>query len=333
MTTIGQRLDEPDRFFWWLNHALGSFITLNAAVESGFLEKLGEEPATLESLAQSAGIPTASLGRLIGFLAAEEILELLPDGRVAHTPRSRNLGSLRAALRAFQIYFDAGVRLPAALTDGRTAFEHRFGKPVFEYLGDNPDAARVFADFMAYLTSLVEAFVFAEHRFEPFGTAVDVGGSHGSLLLGLLAGHPDARGIVFDLPEVAAMVANNIRASEHGSRVEVVGGNFFEAVPAADLYLLKMILHDWNDDECIAILGRIRESVAANGRVAVIEYLMPESPSQHPAYAMDLAMLVWATGRERKLSEFESLFDASGFRLDRVTENPFGQSVIEAVAA
>ena len=333
MKTLGQYLDEPNEFFWWLNNSIASIVTLNAAIRSGLIDALGDEPIALDVLSAKCSIAAERLERLVRFLAAEGVVTLLPDGRVAHTSRSRRLPSVRSALACSAMGFEAGIGLDEALRRGITSYEQRFGKPVFEHLGEHPEIAVVFASFMAYLTTLVEDFVFTHHDFEPFEVAVDVGGSHGGLLLNLLARHPAARGIVFDLPEVAELVMDQISSAEHGDRVDVVGGDFFESLPSADLYLLKMILHDWDDEECLAILRCIRAVIAPGGRISVIEHVMPETPRPHPANAMDIAMLVWATGRERKLSEFSSLFDSSGFRFDRVTENPLGQSVIEAIAA
>jgi hypothetical protein len=330
--TLGQYLDDPNEFLSWINNVFASFLVLNATVNSGMLENLGDEPATIDELATASGIPADKLARLVDFLAAEEVVSLSPDGKVSHTARSRSLPSIRTLLACFTIYFEAGVPLHPALLKGITAYEMRFGKPVFEHLGENPEIAQVFAQFMAHMTTLIEEFVFSEHRFEPFDLAVDVGGSHGGLLLNLLSRYPDSRGVLFELPDTAAMVADSVRKAEHGDRIEVVGGSFFESVPAGDLYLLKMILHDWNDEECIAILKNIRKAIAPGGRVTVIDYVMPETPRPHPGNAMDLAMMVWATGRERKLSEFKSLFDTGGFAFDRLTENPKGQSVVEAVA-
>ena len=332
-STLGQHLDDPNGFFVWLNNSFASFIVLNATINSGFLDNLGDEPASIADLARDCGVPPDKLGRLVGFLAAEEVISLLPDGRVAHTPRSRSLPGIKAAIAVFIIYFEAGIPLYEALRKGVTSYEYRFGKPVFDHLGENPETAALFSQFMAYLTVLVEDFVFDEHTFRPFQMAVDIGGSHGGLLLKLLGRHPASRGILFELPEVAAMVADSVGAAENGDRVEIVGGDFFESVPSGDLYLLKMILHDWNDEECVAILSNIRKALAASGRICVIDHVLPETPRPHPGMAMDLAMLVWATGRERKLSEFEALFDRAGFRLDRVTENPKGWSVVEAVPA
>lgn len=128
------------------------------------------------------------------------------------------------------------------------------------------------------------------------------------------------------------MFENAVKSAEHGERVKFIGGDFFTSVPdGGDLYLLKMILHDWDDEECINILKSIRAAIAPGGRVTVIDYVLPEVPQPHPSNSMDLWMMIWATGRERKLSEFKLLFDAAGFSFDRVTKNPEGQSVIEAV--
>jgi hypothetical protein len=330
--TLGQHLDDPKEFFAWLSYVIASVEVLNATARSDFLAHLGDEPSTVEALSEACGIPADKLGRIVYFLAAEEVVTLLPDGRVAHTSRSRRLPSLKAAIVGKVHGLDAGIPLYEALRAGVTSYEYRFGKPVFEYLREHPGLGAMFGEFMAYLTTLGEQFVFTQHTFEPFARVVDVGGSHGGLLLKMLAQHEHAHGVLFDLPDVTARVAATIESSAQGNRVEVVGGDFFEAVPAGDLYLLKMILHDWNDAECIRILRRIREAIAPGGRVAVIEHVMPERPQPHPANAMDIAMLVWAEGRERKLSEFRALFEAAGFTLDRLTENPYGQSVIEAIA-
>lgn len=331
--TVGEHLDDPKEFFWWLNNSVSAFLVLHATVQAGLFDALGDEPQTIEELSARCDLPPDKLERLVNFLVAEQIVSLLSDGRVAATARSKRLPSVKTALACFMMYVDAGQPLHLALRRNVTSYEHRFGKPVFEHLGENPEIAAIFAEFMGFLTTLVEEFVFTSHEFRPFDLAVDIGGSHGGLLLRLLDHHREARGIVFDLPEVASMVAPAIAAAEHGQRVEVIGGNFFESVPAGNLYLLKMILHDWNDDECVTILESIRRAMHPDGRVAIIDHVLPESPQPDPGNAMDIAMMVWATGRERKLSEFQALFDAAGLRLDRVSRNPLGQSVVEAVAA
>jgi len=184
---------------------------------------------------------------------------------------------------------------------------------------------------MQFGTRLVEQLMFNEHCFQPFHVAVDVGGNHGQLLLRLLEEFPESRGILFDLPEVIAQAAADIASVAQGERIKAVGGDFFAEVPAGDLYLLKQVLHDWDDEECVAILKNVRAAIAPRGRIAVIDHLLPEVPRPSAAQSYDVAMMIMTTGRERKYSEFEALFRAAGFRLDRLTGNPGAQVVIEAV--
>jgi hypothetical protein len=185
---------------------------------------------------------------------------------------------------------------------------------------------------MSRTTAILEDFVFAHHRFEPFELAVDVGGSHGRLMMALLKAYSNARGIVFDLPKTAEQASRIIAESTVADRIEARGGDFFKSVPdGADLYLLKQILHDWGDEDCVKILSSIRAAIADRGRLAVIEYLLPDVSVNHPGFAMDIHMMVLSTGRERTLAEYEALLATAGFRLDRVTENAQGQSVAEFV--
>jgi len=331
--TLGQLLADQSGFFWWLNNALNSVLVLNAANRAGLFTYLGDTPATLGELSVRCGIPADKLARLLYFLAAEEVVTLLPDGRVLGTAASRVLPGLQALLETKMHGMEAGFPLYEALRQGLTPHELRFGKPVFPYLAEHPELAASFSGLMAHLSALLEEFVFTQHVFRPFTVAVDVGGNHGGLLLKLLEHYPGTRGILFDLPEVTQRVAASVLKAQQDGRVQVQGGDFFASVPAADLYLLKMILHDWNDEECIAILRNIRRAMKPGARIAVIDCLLPEIPRPHYANAMDIVMMVWTTGKERRLSEFEALFAAAGLALDRVSENPAGQSVVEAVIA
>lgn len=331
--TFGSLLDDQQDWFSWLNRTWTFLAVLRMLSQSRLLDHIGDEPISIEALSAAAGMDADRLARVINFLAAHEILELTADGTVAHTSRSRNLVRDSAVVGVAMHSSQAGTRLADALQQGVTPYELHFGKPCFEHLAEQPEIAKVFASLMSFMTTLVNRFVFSEHRFEPFTTAVDVGGSHGELLLELLQRHPDSSGVLFDLPDVTAMVAESVQKAPAGDRVEIVAGDFFESVPAADLYLLKMILHDWSDAESVRILQTIRQAIQPGGRVIVIDHVMPETPQPSPANSMDIAMMIWANGRERKRSEMEALFAAAGFRLDRVTENPAGPSVLEAVIA
>jgi hypothetical protein len=191
----------------------------------------------------------------------------------------------------------------------------------------------MFGLVMSETTAMNEQQIFASHTFGPFNVAIDVGGNQGSLLLRLLEAHPAARGVLFDLPDTVRQAEAPVAAAGMAGRVELVGGDFFTAVPAGgDLYLLKQILHDWSDQECLAILRNIRAAMTEGARLAVVERLLPEQPRPHNAFSLDVIMLMWTTGRERRLSEYVAMLGACGFAFDRVTENPDGMSVLEALA-
>ena len=328
--TLGQLVRDPDAFFTAIAEGWAAIAVLNAAIECGLLDRLDEEPVPNDRLAHELGLPADKLARLVNFLAAHELVVLGANGNVSQSPATQHLREAASFIGNAKVTNLAASKLYDGLRHGVPPFEVYFGQPVFEYFAGHPEEAGQFGQFMAYMTAKVERFVFGQHRFRPFDLAVDVGGSHGGLLVRLLREHPGARGILFDLPHVAESVGDGLRSGPVGGRMDIVGGSFFEQVPEGDLYLLKMILHDWDDEECRAILRSVRRAIRPGGRVAVIEHIMPERPEPGEALIMDLAMMIWDTGKERKLSEYEALFDDAGFRLDRVTENPHGQSVIEA---
>jgi len=332
--TLGQRLDDPATFFHWINHAALSIAVMKTAVETGLCRHVVREGSlSVEQLSARCALPVDKVRRLVDYLACEEVVALSDSGEVQATPQTERLLELTSMVMVQTRTAEVGPYLTEGLRRGVSAYEARFGASCFAHLQDEPALAAHFAGFMGFLTTRILEFIGSNHVFEPFERAVDIGGSHGELLKFVLAAHPQAHGVLFDRPDIAALVDGPLRASAQGDRIEVVGGDFFESVPPGDLYLIKMILHDWNDEECVGILKSVRKAIAPRGRIAVIDHLLPEQPRRGSGQFMDIAMMVWATGRERRLSEFEALFAQSGFELDRVTENPRGQSVIEAVPA
>jgi len=305
---------------------------LLAIAQTRLLDFLDAGPVTAQEIAGQGDFDADKVFRILRFLAAQQVIDLGEGGRFHHSARSRLLQQHASGLRFLREAMGAAQGLSQCLKSDRSAFECNFGMPVFDYMAQHPEMARYFADLMKRTTAVMEAFVFARHRFEPFELAVDVGGSHGGLMMALLDRYPEARGVVFDLPHTAELAAGIMAQSSVADRIEARGGNFFEAVPAGgDLYLLKQILHDWNDDECIRILRSIRAAIRDRGRLALIEYLLPEAPEHHPGFVMDVHMMVLSTGRERTLSEYAALLGSAGFALDRVTENAKGLSVAEAI--
>jgi hypothetical protein len=329
---IGAFLDDLQDFQAYLLQAQNGNAVLLAVAELRLLDDLDEGPATAAGIAASHGLNANHVWRVLRFLVAQQIIEQDETGRFRHTHRSILLQKHMSGLQFLREAMGAAQGLAQCLRTGKPAFDCHFGEPVFDYLRERPDALKYFGDLMSRTTTIVEDFVLTHHEFEPFELAVDVGGNHGQLLIALLGKYSNAQGIVFDLPETARQATTRIAETALADRIETQGGDFFRAVPAGgDLYLLKQILHDWDDDECLGILSSIRRSIAQHGRLAVIEYLLPEAHIHHAGFSMDIHMMVLSSGRERTLAEYVALFEAANFRLDRVTENPRGLSVAVAV--
>lgn len=330
--TLGQLIDNQHDFDDWINDMLASSAALNVVARTKLLDGLDAGPATAGELAAQAQMHEGSVDQVMTYLASQEVVAVDSLGRFSHTERSRKLMAENPRLFLLDDALRSGLSLVRSFGDGSCAFELEFGTSLFAWFSEDPERLDYFARYMSATTATVEDFIFTHHTFEPFALAVDVGGSHGSLMMRLLAEYPQARGIVFDQPDTAAQAEPIVARSPVADRIEIVGGDFFKAVPAGgDLYTVKQILHDWNEQDSMLILRNIRQAIADGGRLAVMDYLLPDVPVPHQGFAMDMQMLFLLSARERKLSQFEALFDACGFKLDRVTENPRGPSVIEAV--
>jgi len=207
---------------------------------------------------------------------------------------------------------------------GENAFQLVYGVDVWEYRAQRPEESAIFDRAMAGNLRLQIGALLAAYDFARFGTIVDVGGGNGALLKALLAAYPDLRGILFDQPHVVAGV-------DLGARGDVVEGSFFESVPeGGDAYLLRAILHDWEDPEATAILRTILQR---NGRILVIERLVGPPNQDSEAKFSDLNMLISPGGRERTLDEFEALFESAGYQLVGTAPTGGPMHVLEAVPA
>lgn len=329
---LGVYLDDLQEFQTYMLQAQNANAVLLAISQLGLLDHLDEGPASAADIAERDGLNCGNVFRVLRFLAAQQVIDCDEQDRFRHTKRSRLLQSYQSGLRFMREAMAAAPGLAECLKTGRPAFECSLGMPVFRYLASHPDAVSYFADLMSQTTAMLIDFIFANHRFQPFELAIDVGGSHGRLMMALLEHYADAHGIVFDLPKTAEQASAIIAQSPVADRIEARGGDFFQAVPAGgDLYLLKQILHDWGDEDCVKLLRSIRSAIADRGRLAVIEFLLPDVSVHHPGFAMDIHMMVLSTGRERTLSEYVTLLALAGFSLESVTANPQGQSVAEFV--
>jgi hypothetical protein len=301
---------------------------------------VGPGPTSVAQLARATATDPGSLERLLNVLAAAGVFHRDVDGRFAPTATSDLLRSdhPRSQRAWFDVvlggeHYEAWGALEAALRTGRPAFEIRHGCTCFDYYRAHPDAGRAFAEAMSATTRAFEDAILDADPFPAFRLAVDVGGSRGSLLRRLLGAHPRSRGVLFDLPEVI----DGWRAedpSDLDGRLTRVAGDFFDAVPAGgDLYLLKFILHDWDDERAGAILRRVRDAAVPGSRLAIVEMVLPDEPTEHPGWLMDLNMLVLTGGRERTAQAFGRLLEGTGWRLERAvpTESPLSVLLAAAV--
>ena len=301
-------------------------------------DAVGESPVSIETIATHSQADPDALGRLLKALSSFGVFRMESDGRVSHSDGSQLLRSDHPfSQRAFvesvfgHEHYEAWGAIEETFRTGRTAFDVRYGTSVFAYFQEHTEVARLFSEAMTSTTRLVEDAVLAAHDFGPFELGVDVGGSQGSLLRRILSRVPGARGIVFDLPRVEEAAQQAWQGTDEASRLSFSGGDFFESVPeGGDLYLLKFILHDWDDTRAIQILRTIRAAIRPSGRIAVVEMVLPEGSSAHPGWLMDLNMLVMTGGKERRAAQYEALFDAAGFQTDRVIATASPMSIILA---
>jgi O-methyltransferase domain len=323
---------------------VGKHITyaLSAVATLGVADHLSAEPLPIEDLAFHVGAQPDFLYRVMRMLASLGVFVEAPGRGFALTPISECLKtdapvSLRYLAMAWgdQWSTRAFERFTDAVRTGIDATTLAWGKNTFELFADIPEQAETFHRAMTGLSKSAGAAVTDAYDFSQINRLCDVGGGHGMLLASIMKTNPALHGVLFDLPEVVAGATNHKTFEGLEDRVTIESGNFFERVPAAcDAYILKHIIHDWDDTRSQRILSLIREQLPANGRVLLCELVVPDSPGPAPAKFLDLEMLALTVGgKERTVEEFKELFASAGLKLTRVipTTTPF--CIIEAVPA
>lgn len=315
-------------------------IAISVVAELGIADHLAKGPKSASDLARLSGADEGFLRRVLRFLASEGVFAEQDRDVFALTPlsewlRSDAAGSLRprAVFAGSNMNWTAWGSLLSSVRTGRSGMEAAFGETLFDHVKSHPEAAVTFNSFMAGQTAASVAALLGAYRFEGVRQIVDVGGGHGALVAGVLQAYPEMRGVLFDMPEVAAKALALLEKAGVAGRSQVVGGDFFAALPAgADLYALKFILHDWRDAACVTILKNCRAAMAPDGRVLVIEHIVPEESGPHFSRFMDLNMLVMTDGgQERTEREFARLLDAAGLQLRRSVPTAIGVHILECV--
>ena len=324
---------------YWVTQCVG------AAAELGVVDAIAAGATSAAAVAQATGAHPEGMRRLLRALDALGLLTATPGAEPTYglTPLAELLrkdvpGSMRdvARMMSLPVHYASWGHLAEAIRTNDGVFGKAIDAPdIFTYLNTDQREAEAFNGAMSGMSAQTGAAVAQGFDWTRFGTIMDVGGGHGTLLAMILAAAPQAKGVLFDLPAVVGSRPADGPLAALGDRARVVGGDFFQAVPAgADAYVMKHILHDWSDDLAIQILRAIRAVIAPEGKLLVVEMVVPEAPGPDLSKLMDLNMLVLTKGgKERTLGEWTALFAAGGFRLGRVvpTASPYG--VIEAEPA
>jgi len=318
----------------WVGRCLG------VAAELGVADVIGDGRKTTEEIAAAVKAHAPSLFRLMRALASAGVFREEGHGVWMNTPVSGLLratvpGSMRAAAIVTMSgeHYTAWAALDHSVRSGETAADHVLGKDIWAYYREHPDRAKHFDQCMVDFSAGIVAAVLKAYDFAGIKHLVDVGGGHGGVISAVLQKYPKLKGTLFDQPYVVEGARRTLELFGVAERCDRAGGNFFESVPAGgDGYVMKFILHDWDDERSLTILRNVRRAIAApGGRLIVIDAVIPEGNGPDWGKLCDVNMLVMTGGVERTERQFKELFAKANFKLTRVvpTESPL--SVIEAV--
>ena len=308
---------------------------LYAAAELDIAGSVVERPRTVAELADATDANPDALGRLIRFLESVGVFRF-NDGIVEVTDLGEVLadgvpGSARGIIRYWMAtHYAPYGDLMHTIRTGEPAATHYLGKPFFDWISERPAMVELQNAGMVSGGEALREAALAEYVLPGDGTAADIGGADGNILSRLLAAQPERHGIVFDLPDVVEGAHAKLRDAGLTDRVEVVGGDFFDAVPIAEVYVMSSVLHDWSDADAIRILTTVARAAPRGARLVLLELVVPEDASPHYTKSVDVTMMTMVGGRERTATEWRELLDAGGFRLDGIIEHPAAFSIIEA---
>jgi len=309
------------------------------ATKFGIADRLAAGPLKAEALAEPTGIPPRFLYRLLRSLVSIGVFTEQTDGRFAMTPAAELLRrdvpqSLRSTVMFYgnEVAWHAFGRLSQVITTGQSAFVSQYGQGFYDYLGDNPEVGALFHEMMTGFSEQEVGAILGAYDFSRAGIVVDVGGGQGWLMASLLQAHDSLRAHIYDrsppTPETQELFARLGIAN----RATFTQGDFFAAVPeGGGLYVLKSIIHNWDDTSAQKILKRCREAMPPDGRLILAERVIPLGNTPSEAKLFDVNMMITVGGQERTEAEYAALFRASGLRLARVIPTTSYMSLIEAV--
>ena len=341
MSNSNQELPPPAVLMQLLS---GSMVAqaISTAAQLNIADHMAGGARTAAEIAQSAAVHAPSLYRLMRALAMVGVLVEHEGERFTLTPVGECLRSdVRGSQRSMAVMLGRPWRmatlaeLPHCVRTGEGAFPKVFGENVFDWFAKHPEEGAIFNGAMTSGSAPTSEGVANAYDFSAFKRIAEIGGGHGALLAAILRAHPATRGALFDLPHVAEGARKTLEEAGVAARAEVVGGSFFDAVPAGcDAYVMKHIIHDWDDERCVTILSRCREAMNPGGKVLVVDSVVPARGVPSFAKLLDLQMLMTTDGgKERTEGEFAELLAKADLKLSRVVPTPYRVSIVEATRA
>ena len=330
--------------------ALTQMITATWIVQSiylaaslGIADLLKDGAKSVEELAQATDSQASYLYRVLRALASVGVFTEIAPNQFALTEMAQYLrsdipGSLRyiSMMLSDEWHWNSWGDILHVVKTGQPAMQHLYQVDnTFEYLSQNPKSGAIFNNAMTGWSKTVHTAVVDTYDFSDINKIVDVAGGHGTLIASILAANPQMEGVLFDMPHVVANARDLLTREGVIDRCKIVGGDFFEAVPSGgNAYIMSHIVHDWGDEDCVKFLKNIRQNIAENGRLLVVEMVVPAGNTPHLGKLMDICMMtMYSAGRERTEAEYRQLFQAAGFRLTQIIPTASPMSVIECVCA
>lgn len=311
---------------------------LTAAANLGVADALADEAMSAEELAVALDCHKPSLERLLRVLVSEDLLEDVADNRYGLTEVGRHLrgDSLGPLVRhvGSMAQWAPWANLDHSVRTGEAAFAKTHGMPLFDYLEKHPEASQLYDEGVDVFTEAQARTLADDEAFAETTQVVDVGGGRGTVLVELLARWPELRGVLYDLEHVVASPHPALLEEPLAERCDLVAGDFQASVPAgADCYVIKHVLHNWDDEAAVSLLKHCAEAMAPGGRVLVVEGLLLAGGMRDRTRLLDLEMLViMGGGRERRKPEFRALFHQAGLKLNRSFRLADSAWCLEAIA-
>jgi len=324
---------------YFLSEGVAISTALSLAAELGIADLLADGPRSNDQLAQATATHAPSLYRVLRLLCGVGVFTGVETRCFALTPLGECLrtgvpGSMRSWVRmtGLRAWHHTYAEALHSVRTGEPVFKRATGSEFFDYFAAHPEEGEIFNGAMNDFGQVVSAAVVKAYDFGGIASIVDVGGGHGTLIAAILKYCPQMRGVLYELPHVAEGARQAIGEAGLADRCEIVGGDFFQSVPAGcDAYILRWIVHDWDHDRALTILRNCRKAIRETGRLLLVETIISPGDDLHPGKLLDFVMLTGLGGQERTEAEYAELLREAGFRLNRIVPTDSHMSVVEAV--